>query len=123
MRTISIFILVCGCILGAGGIAPAAQDVGYDSGGRPNPFVPWVTADGRLQMLTSEPKKQEAHQGLSVEGIIYDKRGLSYAVINDEIVKIGDTIDGYQVLRIEESKVIVIRDGQQQEIELQEEGL
>jgi len=92
----------------------------YDSQGKPDPFIPWVTADGRLQLLASQEKKGESE--LNLEGIIFDKYGLSYAVVNGEVVKIGDTIDGYQVLKIEEKRVIFIKEGELKEIEMKEEG-
>jgi hypothetical protein len=92
----------------------------YDSQGKPDPFSPWVTSDGRLQILESQGKKDSSE--LSLEGIIYDKYGLSYAVVNGEVVKIGDTIGGYQILKIEEKRVIFIREGELKEMEIKEEG-
>jgi len=92
----------------------------YDSQGKPDPFTPWVTADGRLQILESQTRK--AGSELSLEGIIFDKYGLSYAIVNGEVVKIGDTIDGYQVLKIEEKRAIFIKDGELKEVEIKEEG-
>jgi hypothetical protein len=93
----------------------------YDPQGKPDPFTPWVTSDGRLQILESQEKKNESE--LNLEGIIFDKYGLSYAVVNGEVVKIGDTISGYQVLKIEEKRVIFIKEGQLKEIEIKEEGI
>jgi hypothetical protein len=92
----------------------------YDPMGKPDPFSPWVTPDGRLQILESREKKDASE--LNLEGIIYDKYGLSYAVVNGEVVKIGDTIDGYQILKIEEKRVIFIREGELKEMEIKEEG-
>ncbi|MCX7927112.1 MAG: hypothetical protein N2606_03130 [Candidatus Omnitrophica bacterium] len=99
-----------------------SQEV-YDSQGRPDPFIPWVTDDGRLQILVAQPRQDKSENRLKLEGIMYDKRGLSYAIINGEIVKVADVIDGYCVLRIEEKKVVLIKAGQPQEIILEEEGL
>jgi hypothetical protein len=86
----------------------------YDAKGKRNPFIPLVTADGRLLKL----EKEEGQVGLLLEGIIYDKHGLSYAIVNGEVVKIGDIISDYRVLKIEKNKVIFIKDGQPVEIEL-----
>jgi hypothetical protein len=102
------------------GVAFAQEAFTYDSLGKPDPFTPWVTSDGRLQILESREKKGDSE--LSLEGIIYDKYGLSYAVVNAEVVKIGDTIDGYQILKIEEKRVIFIKDGELKEMEIKEEG-
>jgi hypothetical protein len=92
----------------------------YDSQGRPDPFTSWVTVDGRLQILKNQEKNGES--ALSLEGIIFDKYGLSYVVVNGEVAKIGDTIDGFQILKIEEKRVIFIKDGELKEIEMKEEG-
>jgi uncharacterized beta-barrel protein YwiB (DUF1934 family) len=58
---------------------------------------------------------------LKVEGIIYDKYYISYAVVNGQVVKISDTVDGYQVLKIDENKVVFIKEGQIKEVEMEKE--
>jgi hypothetical protein len=113
-------ITLMAVILTCPGASFAQENFVYDPQGKPDPFTPWVTSDGRLQILESKEKKGESE--LSLEGIIYDKYGLSYAVVNGEVVKIGDTIDGFQVLKIEEKRVIFIREGELKEMEIKEEG-
>lgn len=90
----------------------------YDAKGKRDPFIPLVTSDGRMLKL----EREAGESGLSLEGIIYDKNGVSYAIVNTEVLKIGDTIGDYQVLKIEKNKVIFIREGQVQEVELKEGG-
>lgn len=89
----------------------------YDAKDLRNPFVPLVTPDGRLLQLEKTQKKSE----LSLEGIIYDEQRLSYALINGLVVKVGDFIGDYQILKIQKDRVILIRDGQTQEIGLKKE--
>lgn len=89
----------------------------YDSKNKRDPFVPLVTSDGRLLKLEEEV----ASAALLLEGIIYDKNGLSYAIVNGEIVKIGDQVGGYQILKIEKNKVVFIKGGQLTEVELKKE--
>ena len=93
----------------------------YDAKGKRNPFIPLVTPEGRLLKLD----KQEATsaEGLAVEGIIYDKFGRSFAIVNANVVGIGDLVGDYQVLKIQENKVIFIKDGEPLEIELTKEGI
>lgn len=98
----------------------AQENFVYDSQGKQDPFTPWVTSDGRLQILESREKKDVSE--LNLEGIIFDKYGLSYAIVNSEVVKLGDTIDGYQILKIEEKRVIFVRDGELKEVAIKEEG-
>ena len=95
----------------------AQEEFIYDAKGKRDPFIPLVTPDGRLLKL--EPEEGAAE--LSLEGIIYDKNGLSYAVVNGEVVRIGEMVSGYQVLKIEDRKVVFIKEGQTQEIELKKE--
>ena len=90
----------------------------YDAKGKRDPFIPLVTPDGRLLKLERE---EAPSGGLLLEGIIYDEHGLSYAIVNDEVVKVSDKISDYQVLKIEKNKVIFIKGGQTLEVELKEE--
>jgi len=80
----------------------------YDSKGKRNPFIPLVTPDGRLLNLDKDQVKGD----LSVEGIIYDKQGSSFAIVNGSVVVAGDTIGDYQVLKIEEDKVFFLKQDQ-----------
>jgi len=111
-----ILLIVCMVFIFLG-FSFAQDEPGYDSGGRRNPFIPLVTNDGRLLNLEPQPDTV----GLSLEGIIYDKHGVSYAVVNQEVVKTGEYAGEYQVLKIEARKVTFIKDGQTLETELKDE--
>ena len=103
------------------GLAFAQGEFVYDAKGKRNPFIPLVTPQGRLLKLD----KQEATsvEGLALEGIIYDKFGRSFAIVNAEVVGIGDIVGDYQVLKIQENKVIFIKDGEPLEVELTKEDV
>ncbi|MEI6831824.1 MAG: hypothetical protein WCK61_03860 [Candidatus Omnitrophota bacterium] len=88
----------------------------YDAKGKRNPFIPLVTPEGRLLKL--DKQETTSVEGLTVEGIIYDKFGRSFAIVNTKIVGIGDIVGDYQVLKIQEDKVIFIKDGEPLEIGL-----
>jgi hypothetical protein len=90
----------------------------YDSQGKRNPFAPLLTPDGRL--LKVEEKK--GNQPLTLEGIIFDPNGISYCMINGEVLSIGDEMQGFQVLKIEENKVTFVKDSQLSVMELTKEG-
>ena len=90
----------------------------YNASSRRNPFIPLVTSDGRLLKLDVE---QEGNSALVVEGIIYDKNGVSYAIVNGNVAKIGAKVGDYQVLKIEERKVVFIKEGQPLEVVLKKE--
>ncbi|MDP3732718.1 MAG: hypothetical protein Q8R31_06855 [Candidatus Omnitrophota bacterium] len=95
----------------------AQDEFKYDAKGKRNPFIPLVTPDGRLLRL----EKEKTASGLLLEGIIYDGRGLSYAIVNGEVVKVSDKVGDYQVLKIEKNKIVFIKGGQNLEVELKEE--
>jgi len=92
----------------------AEEQFVYDAKGKRNPFIPLVTSDGRLLKLD----KEETRGDLLIEGIIYDKYGRSYAIVNGAVVGIGDMAGDYQVLKIEEKKVIFIKEGKAMEVEM-----
>jgi len=96
----------------------AQEKFAYDAKGKRDPFIPLVTPDGRLVKL----EKEESSSGLLVDGVIYDEHGLSYAIVNGEVVGVSDKAGDYQVLKIEKKKVIFVKDGQITEVELKEEG-
>lgn len=106
------------CFLCFSSVLFAQNEFVYDSKGKRNPFIALITADGRLMKLEQEDTTASP---LVVEGIIYDKRGLSYAIVNGEIKSVGDKVSDYQVLRIEKNKVIFIKEGQPIDVKLKEE--
>lgn len=91
----------------------------YDTKGKRNPFIPLVTPEGRLLKL--DKHEDTTQQGLAIEGIIYDKLGRSFAIVNAAVVGIGDMVGDFQVLKILENKVIFIKDGEPLEVELAKE--
>lgn len=117
VRNYSLIVLIVGSILIYASLL-ASEEFVYDAKGKRNPFIPLVTSTGKLLKLETE----ENPSGLLLEGIIYDKSGISYAVVNGEVVKIGDTVGGFQVLKINKGEVIFIKDGEPLQIQLKEEG-
>lgn len=91
----------------------------YDAKGKRNPFIPLVGSDGRLIRLE---KEEESKSDLSVEGIIFDKQGRSYALVNGSVAEIGDMIGEYQVLKILEDKVTFIKEGLTIDVRIKKEG-
>jgi hypothetical protein len=117
---LSFLILIPVCLpLGQGFrlFSFAQEEFAYDTKGKRDPFIPLVTSDGRLLKLD----KEEAKGDLLLEGIIYDKQGRSYAIVNSAVVGIGDFIGAYQVLKIEQNKVIFIKEGETTEVILKKE--
>lgn len=100
-------------------ITVAEETSSYDSGSRRDPFIPLVMPDGRLIQLQAQGTRPD----LAIEGIMYDENGISYAIVNGEVVNVGDTIAGWQVLKVLKDRVVFIKDANRREIELtKEEG-
>jgi hypothetical protein len=89
----------------------------YDAKNARNPFIPLLTSDGRLIKTESSVSTE----GISLQGVVYDKGGASYALVNGGVVRVGDKVGDYQVLRVEEDRVIFIKDGQPLAIEVTKE--
>lgn len=107
-----LFLIISPSVFGQGEFV-------YNAKGKRNPFIPLVTAEGRLLKLD---KQETASSGeLAIEGIIYDKGGRSFAIVNTEVVGVGDSVGDYQVLKIFENKVVFIKDGEPLEVDLKEE--
>jgi len=82
----------------------------YDSKGRRDPFIPLVR-DGRVVSVTGDA--QRAGGGAPVlYGILWDPAGKSIALLNDTEAKVGDTIEGYQVLEIRHDAVVLTNGGE-----------
>lgn len=113
--SISLFFL--GAFVFSYNISFAEGKFVYESKGKRNPFISLVTPDGRLLRLD----KEEPTGDLSLEGIIFDKSGASYAIINEAVVSVGDIVGDAQIVKIEANSVIYIKDGKISVVELKKE--
>jgi hypothetical protein len=68
------------------------------------PMRPWKKADHRITMK-GQPRNQKA-PSLKLKGVIVGG-GNSVAIINGKLLRLGESIDGYQVVRIEEKEVFL----------------
>jgi len=119
LRTkVLFFWAVIGCFLAFLAVFAQEPEYTYDDSGKRNPFLPLVTSDGRLVKIEEE---QGEGLGIALEGIIYDKSGLSYAIVNANVVKIGDKIGDYQVYRIDQNRVVFLKDSEPVEVYLEKE--
>jgi hypothetical protein len=57
----------------------------------------------------SRVMREEVYSGTSLilKGVSLGRDGVGYAFINDEVVTVGDTIAGYQVIEVEKNKVLL----------------
>jgi len=97
-------------------LAAQEQKYIYTPEGKRDPFVPLVSPAGYLINL-----EEEENAAIRLEGIMYDPSGNSMAIINGELLKVGEGINGAVVSKIEPAKIVVIKDNQKIEIELRRE--
>lgn len=90
----------------------------YDDGGRRNPFLPLVTAEGKL---IARSEREEQSKPLLLQGIMTDGAGRSFAVINGEVVSAGSPVGPYKVEKIERGKAVLHGDGGTVELILDKE--
>jgi hypothetical protein len=68
-------------------------------------------------MDTPDLKEHQDMAGLVLNGIVSDKQN-PYAIINNEIIKLGDKINDMVVIEINEKSVVLEQDGQKHILEL-----
>lgn len=90
-------------VLSAG--ASYAADFAYASKGKRDPFVPLVGAGAGSQI--KEAADMNSIEDVVLEGIVFDDKGGSIAIINGMILKEGDQAGIVTVDKIEPKKVIL----------------
>lgn len=96
---------------GASQTPPQAQDL-VSSGAGIEKTLQW----GRDPFVLSEPAVVSGTNRLT--GIIFDEIRLdqSYAIIDQQLVKAGDSVNGARVVQINKNSVIVEINGEQEEL-------
>ena len=97
---------------------PKERQFVYDTKEKRDPFVALVTKEGRI---IEPPARKRKTDEIYLEGIIYDPKGGSYAVIDGEIWKAGDSIGAATIIRIEPQKIIFLKSDKEFEVELKKE--
>ncbi|MFC1698534.1 hypothetical protein ACFL1I_01075 [Candidatus Omnitrophota bacterium] len=92
----------------------------YDDKGRRDPFFALVDQHGRYR---SGQEVSYYSENLNLSGILWDPRGASSAVINGEVVKLGDPVAGFVLKEVTENSITVSKDGQEYVIRLSLDAL
>ena len=64
---------------------------------------------GRDPFFFSEVKKVYKGKAIVLRGVSVDSKGKGYALVNDDIVTIGDIVSGYTVMEVQKNKVLLQR--------------
>ena len=82
---------------------PKEQPFHYDPGEHRDPFVPLV----QHGVLVGAQGPHQASAQPVLHGILWDPAGHSIALVNDAEAKVGETVDGYQIMEIRKDAVVV----------------
>ncbi len=82
----------------------------YDANDKRDPFIPLVDKSGNL---LPEFRPAGSQIELNLEGIVFSDKGDSYALISGEVLRAGDSIGDYKVIKIERNKVVLNRAGEE----------
>lgn len=113
-RLLSFFL--AGGLLAFG--APARAE--YQPKGKRDPFVPLLTSDGqRIHPPGAEDGQGSGLGNLVLQGIVFDPKSDSYAVISGQVVREQEELEGVKVVRIDPDSVTVLVDGQSHRLTVQ----
>ena len=93
-----------------------ANEIRYDRGNRRDPFQPLIGPNAFRGGYTGK-------DAFPVEGIIFDPKKGSYAVVKGEIYREGDTVNGAQIIKILPDRIILNQQSEEVTIWLREEIL
>ncbi|MFC1704605.1 hypothetical protein ACFL1E_07500 [Candidatus Omnitrophota bacterium] len=89
----------------------------YDSKNNRDPFVPLVTSEG--YSINFEPLHQAGN--IKLEGITYDAKAASFAIINGQVMKVGDEIGTFEILEIDADGITVSHEDKKMRVNLRKE--
>lgn len=113
-------VLVLALALWAALGAPSAW-AEYRSKGKRDPLIPLMNSEGqRIYPPGLDEEMATGVSGLILQGIVFDSKADSYAIINGEVVREQDEIEGMKVVSIHPRAVTILADGQNHQLALQQ---
>ncbi|MEW6009163.1 MAG: hypothetical protein AB1629_05985 [Candidatus Omnitrophota bacterium] len=68
-----------------------------------DPFMPLVSPDGYI--INLEPQSEISD--INLEGIIFDPKGTSFAVINGNVIAENETVGKFKIVGVKKDKIIL----------------
>jgi len=87
----------------------------YENKNRRDPFVSLVREGSRY---TTGLKNIQSFEDLSLEGIVYDSKDVSMAIINGVIVKEGEMVNDIHIVKIMPTTILVEINGMEETLYL-----
>ncbi|MFA5094222.1 MAG: hypothetical protein WC512_03170 [Candidatus Omnitrophota bacterium] len=81
----------------------------YNVNNKRDPFRPLVDKDGNI---LPEARPANSSVQLNLEGIVWSEGGDSYALISGTVLRVGDILGDYKVIKITEDEVTLNRAGE-----------
>jgi len=85
----------------------------YDSKKKRDPFISLIGKNVKL----TDVELLESIDDVRVEGVILDPNKVSSAIVNGQILKVGDFMGGYKLEKVTRYAIIMTRDGKQHKIQ------
>ena len=114
IRALIIFLIIIAISPALSGI----ENFKYDPKNKRDPFRPLVDRDGNI---LPEVRPVNTNVELNLEGIVWSKKGDSYAILGGTVVRAGDMLGDYKVKAIDKTKVILMRGDEESVINLRSE--
>ena len=112
MRDKILPLMVCCVAVVLFSLIPSVVYGDYQSKGKRDPFVRLMTQDGRRIHPPGLDEEEEADFGAVVlQGIVFDVESDSFAIINGEVLREEDEVNGVKIIKIEPTTVTVLVDG------------
>ena len=108
----AIFLLL---LSGSLSFAQSEEAFIYDDKGGRDPFFPLVDERGKYLSVSN---LGYSFDNLNLSGILWDAKGESSALINNEVLSVGDSVDGFQITEISQKSVTLGKDGREYTINL-----
>lgn len=96
----------------------AQEKLKYEPKGNRDPFIALVGSGGEYLGASGKIKSLA---DIKLEGIIWDPKGGHLAVINGEVVKEGDDLDGVKIDKIYSKKITILIEDEEFTLNLVEE--
>ena len=109
---------LAGCLLLV--VGSSVAEAAYQAHGKRDPFVPLLTANGqRIHPPGGDEETAPGVASVALQGIVYDAKTESYAILNGRVIRLGETMEGMTVTAITPTTVTVMMNGQSYQLTVQ----